>query len=80
MAAADGCRRADRYERGSKDIMRFWLDAGCDGFRVDMAGSLVKMIRKARGRLLFGRTFVNFWMRNSRMQQWYQNGVSRISL
>jgi maltose alpha-D-glucosyltransferase/alpha-amylase len=26
-----------------KDIMRFWLDAGCDGFRVDMADSLVKL-------------------------------------
>ena len=25
-----------------KDIMRFWLDLGCDGFRVDMADSLVK--------------------------------------
>ncbi|GHV43854.1 alpha-amylase [Spirochaetia bacterium] len=25
-----------------KDVMRFWLDSGCDGFRVDMAGSLVK--------------------------------------
>lgn len=25
-----------------KDIMRFWLNMGCDGFRVDMAGSLVK--------------------------------------
>lgn len=25
-----------------KDIMRFWLDMGADGFRVDMAGSLVK--------------------------------------
>lgn len=25
-----------------KDVMRFWLRAGCDGFRVDMAGSLVK--------------------------------------
>ena len=25
-----------------KDIMRFWLDRGCDGFRVDMAASLVK--------------------------------------
>ncbi len=25
-----------------KDIMRFWLELGCDGFRVDMAGSLIK--------------------------------------
>ncbi len=25
-----------------KDIMRFWLSRGCDGFRVDMAASLVK--------------------------------------
>ncbi|MCD7716047.1 MAG: DUF3459 domain-containing protein [Lachnospiraceae bacterium] len=25
-----------------KDVMRFWLDHGCDGFRVDMADSLVK--------------------------------------
>ncbi len=25
-----------------KDVMRFWLDRGCDGFRVDMAMSLVK--------------------------------------
>lgn len=25
-----------------KEICRFWLDHGCDGFRVDMAGSLVK--------------------------------------
>ena len=25
-----------------KKVMRFWLKMGCDGFRVDMAGSLVK--------------------------------------
>ena len=25
-----------------KDVIRFWLDLGCDGFRVDMAASLVK--------------------------------------
>ncbi|MBR1496414.1 MAG: DUF3459 domain-containing protein [Oscillospiraceae bacterium] len=25
-----------------KNVMRFWLDHGCDGFRVDMAESLVK--------------------------------------
>ena len=28
--------------RAMKDVMRFWLDMGCDGFRVDMAFSLVK--------------------------------------
>ncbi len=31
------------------DIMRFWLEAGCDGFRVDMAGSLVKQDEESRG-------------------------------
>ncbi len=25
-----------------QNVMRFWLDLGCDGFRADMAGSLVK--------------------------------------
>jgi glycosidase len=25
-----------------KNVMRFWLTMGCDGFRIDMAGSLVK--------------------------------------
>ena len=25
-----------------KNVMRFWLNMGCDGFRIDMAGSLVK--------------------------------------
>ena len=32
-----------------KDIMRFWLNAGCDGFRVDMAGSLVKNDEDGKG-------------------------------
>lgn len=32
-----------------KDIMRFWLKAGCDGFRVDMAGSLVKNDFEGKG-------------------------------
>lgn len=32
--------RASREEL--MNIMRFWLGLGCDGFRVDMAGSLVK--------------------------------------
>ena len=32
-----------------KDIMRFWLSAGADGFRVDMAGSLVKNDEDGQG-------------------------------
>ena len=32
-----------------KDVMRFWLRMGCDGFRVDMAGSLVKGDKDGRG-------------------------------
>lgn len=32
-----------------KNIMRFWLKMGCDGFRVDMAGSLVKHDVEGRG-------------------------------
>lgn len=32
-----------------KDIMRFWLNMGCDGFRVDMAGSLVKCDEDGKG-------------------------------
>jgi len=32
-----------------KNIMRFWLSMGCDGFRVDMAGSLVKCDENSEG-------------------------------
>ena len=32
-----------------KNIMRFWLSMGCDGFRVDMAGSLVKHDPEGQG-------------------------------
>lgn len=32
-----------------KDVMRFWLSKGCDGFRVDMAGSLVKNDEDQKG-------------------------------
>ena len=31
------------------NIMRFWLSMGCDGFRVDMAGSLVKNDEDGKG-------------------------------
>ncbi len=35
-------KEAIATKEAMKDIMRFWLDHGCDGFRVDMADSLVK--------------------------------------
>ena len=34
-----------------KDIMRFWLDMGCDGFRVDMASSLIKNDEDSKGNM-----------------------------
>lgn len=35
-------KRVQRTLKAMIDVMRFWLDHGCDGFRVDMADSLVK--------------------------------------
>ena len=33
------------------DVMRFWLQMGCDGFRVDMAASLVKNDEDGKGNI-----------------------------
>ncbi len=38
-----------------EDVMRFWLSMGCDGFRVDMAGSLVKNDPERRGTMALWR-------------------------
>lgn len=35
-----------------KNIMRFWLQMGCDGFRVDMANSLVKNDPEGKGAII----------------------------
>lgn len=43
-----------------KDIMRFWLNAGCDGFRVDMAGSLVKNDPDGLGTIALWQDFRRF--------------------
>jgi maltose alpha-D-glucosyltransferase/alpha-amylase len=41
-----------------KDIMRFWLDMGCDGFRVDMAHSMIKLDDEKRtGTIEFWKDF-----------------------
>ena len=41
MSAVDS-PEAMATREAMKDVMRFWLDRGCDGFRVDMADYLVK--------------------------------------
>ena len=38
-----------RVREEVRDIMKFWLDLGCDGFRVDMAASLVRGADAAAG-------------------------------
>ena len=43
-----------------KDVMRFWLNAGCDGFRVDMAGSLVKNDEDGKGTVALWRNVREF--------------------
>ena len=47
-----------------KNVLRFWMDMGCDGFRADMAGALVKT-RRVRGNEQFFNTNENetklFW-------------------
>lgn len=63
-----------------EDVMRFWLGMGCDGFRVDMAESLVKMIRRKKEPSAYGNRSENSLIKNSRMQQWYLNGVIRRDL
>ncbi|HTX92539.1 MAG TPA: alpha-amylase family glycosyl hydrolase [Anaerolineales bacterium] len=37
-----------RVRQELRNIMKFWLDLGCSGFRVDMAGSLVKKDWRSR--------------------------------
>jgi len=43
-----------------KDVMRFWLKMGCDGFRVDMAASLVKNDPEKKGTMALWRKVRGF--------------------
>ena len=40
--------------------MRFWLDMGCDGFRVDMASSLIKNDEDSKGNMALWRKIRTF--------------------
>lgn len=50
---------ANRQEM--KNIMRFWLDAGCDGFRIDMAASLVKDDPDSKGTIALWQSVREFF-------------------
>lgn len=43
-----------------KDVMSFWLNMGCDGFRVDMAGSLVKNDEDCKGTIALWQDIFGF--------------------
>lgn len=43
-----------------KDVMRFWLTMGADGFRVDMAGSLVKNDPEGKGTIALWQKIMGF--------------------
>ena len=43
-----------------KDVMRFWMERGCDGFRVDMAGCMVKNDPDSKGTIALWQDFRQF--------------------
>ena len=43
-----------------KDVMRFWLSLGADGFRVDMAHSLIKNDEDSKGAIALWQNFAAF--------------------
>lgn len=55
------CRAVREELRG---VMKYWLDAGCDGFRVDMAASLIKGDRDGRALRVLWRDFRGWLARN----------------
>ena len=48
-----------------KKIMKFWLDKGCDGFRVDMASSLIKNDRKSKAVIKLWHGNLHSWIRRN---------------
>lgn len=59
MSAADS-PEALATQEAMMDVMRFWLNMGCDGFRVDMASSLVKCDPEGTGNLRLWQRFRTF--------------------
>lgn len=48
-----------------KNIMKYWLDMGCDGFRVDMASSLIKNDPEKEAVCKLWRENLNRWVREN---------------
>lgn len=61
-----------------KNIMRFWLGMGCDGFRVDMAGFLIKHDENGKGTIKLWQNVRGFL--DKEFPQWFLNGASQINL
>ena len=55
-------------------VMRFWLKMGCDGFRVDMAGSLVKNDPDGLGTIKLWQASAHSLVKNFQRQRWYRSG------
>lgn len=51
---------AEATRKAMEDVMDFWLGMGCDGFRVDMAGSLVKNDENGQGTIALWQKFRAF--------------------
>lgn len=60
MAAVHGQRGRKATLEELKNIMRFWLKMGCDGFRVDMAGSLLKQDEEGKGTIKLWQNVLEF--------------------
>lgn len=62
-----------------EDVMRFWLNMGCDGFRVDMAGSLVKNDQEGKGTIRLWQQVRKFLDAEFPDAAWYPSGASRTN-
>lgn len=61
------------------DIMRFWLSMGCDGFRVDMAASLVKNDEDGKGTISLWKKVRAFLDNEFPGRLWCPSGANPIN-
>jgi len=52
-----------------ENVMRFWIGMGCDGFRVDMAGSLIKNDADGSANIKLWQDFRHFLDENYPLEQ-----------